>query len=127
MPDEAVACIDASAELILAPLNNPAPFDAQRLAVVLLPSSATTALCVEYRTAAGVDSRITKEGLLVSLIDTSIPTGEGVIRVLPIDDADESKLSATLAPGEALTFGGVRVANSGKDPRGYAKVTVTTA
>lgn len=125
LPDTAVACEDASTEVILAPLNNPAPFDAQRLAVVL--RSATTALCIEYRTVDGVDSQLPKEGVLVSLIDTAIATGEGVIKVLPIDDADESKLSVTLASGESLTFEGVTVMNTGLDPRGYARVTITVS
>ena len=106
----ALAAVEAAA----AP---PPPRGAPRLLVA--PTGATTAVAVEARAAAGGDARIPKPGLLVYAVDTSVQTGEGPLRVLPLDEADGSKLLCTLADGESLVFDGVTVANAG----GVAHVT----
>ena len=113
LPDAAVACAGAGGDVALAPLGAPS---GTRLVVV--PTGATTAVCVEYRVAAGVDARIPKPGLLVYAIDTALATGAGPLRVLPVDDADATKLRATLAPGEAVSFGGVTVTCVASDAAG---------
>jgi len=58
------------------------------------------------------------QGLLVYFIDTSIDTGDGVVKVLPVGDSDLRKLTAPLAVGQSLTFAQVTVAFTSHDAAG---------
>ena len=44
-----------------------------------------------------------------TLIDTSIRSGAGVLKVLPINDSDSNKGTAPLQPGGSTTLGAVTV------------------
>jgi hypothetical protein len=57
-------------------------------------------------------------GVLVYFIDTSIAGGNGVLKVLPINDTDTNKGTAPLRPGGSLTFGGVTVTFVSQDASG---------
>lgn len=57
-------------------------------------------------------------GVLVYFIDTSIPTGSGPLKVLPINDADATKNSAALLPGASVTLGSVTVTFVSQDASG---------
>ena len=132
LKDAQVACLGAGqgAPLALAPLTRAAAPGAAKLIVAPTGGAAgsgTTAVCVEYRVAEGYDAAIPKPGLLVYFMDTSLATGEGPVRVLPLNDTDSSKLFATLAVGEALEYAGVRVQHTGVDAAGNALVGVTVA
>jgi len=51
-------------------------------------------------------------------MDTSIATGHGIVKVLPIDDTDLHKLAAPLALTQSLTYAGVTVTFTSQDPAG---------
>jgi len=86
--------------------------------LVVVPTGATTAVVVESRHALGHDSALTEEGPLVYFIDTSIDSGNGVVKVLPVADSDLRKLTAPLAVGQSLTFAQVTVAFTSHDAAG---------
>jgi M6 family metalloprotease-like protein len=86
--------------------------------LVVVPTGATTAVVVENRRNAGYDSALPNQGLLVYFIDTSIDTGNGVVKVLPVADSDLRKLTAPLAVGQSLTFAQVTVAFTSHDAAG---------
>ena len=78
--------------------------------MIVIPTGTTTALVVESRRAEGYDTNGTwSPGVLVYSIDTSIATGNGPLKVLPINDNDISKGTAPLQPGGSMTVGGVTI------------------
>ena len=84
--------------------------------MIVVKLSETKALVAESRRSTKYDT-LTKEGLLVYLVDTSINTGLGPIKVLPINTNDESKLYNILGIGESITYSYVNVTlvSSGSD------------
>lgn len=86
--------------------------------LIVVPTGPTTAVAVESRHALGYDSALPNEGLLVYFIDTSIATGQGVVKVLPLDDNDFRKLSAALVVTHSLTYAGVTVTFTAQDSAG---------
>lgn len=87
--------------------------------MIVIPTGATTAILVESRRTEGFDSNGSwSPGVLVYTIDTSIRTGNGVLKVLPIDDSDTNKGSAPLRVGGAITFGGVTITYVSTDSNG---------
>lgn len=85
--------------------------------MLVVPVSATAAVVAESRRIEGYDTGLTP-GILVYLVDTTMPTQQGPIRVLPINDADSWKGGATLTAGKTLTFQGVTVTFAGSDGSG---------
>jgi M6 family metalloprotease-like protein len=77
--------------------------------MIVVPTGRTTAVVVESRRPLGFDVNLTRSGLLVYYIDTSIASGQGVVKVLPIDETDTRKLNAPLTVGQSLTYNGVTV------------------
>jgi len=77
--------------------------------MVVVPLNANSAVVAEYRRAAGFDTALPLSGPVVYLVDTSIATGFGPLRVLPADDTDVRKLSRVLAAGQTVTHAGVSV------------------
>jgi hypothetical protein len=57
-------------------------------------------------------------GVLIYFIDTSIPSGSGPLKVLPINDADANKNTAALLPGASVTLGTVTVTFVSQDANG---------
>jgi len=86
--------------------------------LVVVPTGATTAVVIESRHALGYDHTLPNEGLLVYFVDTSIATGQGIVKVLPIDNADLHKLSAPLAVTQSLTYADVTVTFTSQDTAG---------
>ena len=83
---------------------------------MVVPLTETTALVVESRRKLGYDFRLSKEGVLVYKVDTSVPTGEG-----PIVVGSTSKppyASALLGPGEAWNWDGYSVTVKEVTPAG---------
>ncbi|MEO0898253.1 MAG: cadherin domain-containing protein [Bacteroidota bacterium] len=70
----------------------------------IVPLDARTALVMECRRKEGVDLLMGEEGLLVYLVDTSIETGNGPIKVLPNPQPD-----APLAQGEEFNYKGISI------------------
>jgi M6 family metalloprotease-like protein len=85
--------------------------------MVVVPTGTRTAIVVESRRIEGYDSGFAA-GLLVYVIDASIASGNGVVKVLPINEADSNKSGVTLGVGASLTFGGVTVTFVSQDGSG---------
>ncbi len=83
--------------------------DAGGMKAVIVPTGKYSAIVVESRRAKGLDSKLTRGGALVYLVDTQVNTGAGVIKVLPLDDTDESKINKLLNVGQSVTYQGVTV------------------
>ena len=77
--------------------------------ILVVPLGSQRALVVEARRRIGYDTGLQKEGALVYVVDTSFQSGEGTIRVLPINDADTVKMNAPLSAGDSFEFEGVRI------------------
>lgn len=78
------------------------------LKMIVVPVTATSAIVVESRRAEGYDSGFAS-GALAYVVDVSLRTQQGPIRVLPLDEADQSKSSAILTAGRSLSHAGVTV------------------
>ena len=78
--------------------------------MIVVPTGATTAIVVESRRAEGYDNNSGwSPGVLVYSIDTSIPSGSGTLKVLPVNDTDTGKGNVTLKAGDTMTIGGITV------------------
>ena len=56
--------------------------------------------------------------MLPYLIDVSLTTGNGPIKVLPLSDTDTSKLTSILTVGKSLTYGSVTITVVASDSTG---------
>lgn len=83
--------------------------DTGGIKAVVVPIGPTKAVVVESRRAFGIDSQMSKEGALVYVVDTSIASGAGPIRVVPKYNWDDQMVSAPRALGESVTVEGVKV------------------
>jgi M6 family metalloprotease-like protein len=89
------------------------------LKMVVIPTGLTSAIVVESRRSEGFDTNgAFSQGLLVYLIDTSIASGQGTLRVLPINDTDEFKATVPLQPGQTYSSGGVTITYLSQDATG---------
>lgn len=78
------------------------------LKAVSIPISNTAALIIESRRRSGFDSSLTKEGVLVYLVDTSIERGRGPIRI--ISNAGGNFLrNAPMVTGDVYTYQNIRI------------------
>ena len=86
---------------------------------VIIPISRTKALVIESRRASGIDKNIAKSGVLVYVVDSSIQSGQGPIKVFPSDvSSDPRYLKAPRALGESVTTEGVTVKVTKSDDSG---------
>ena len=76
---------------------------------VIVPISQSKALVIESRRPIGADAELVKSGALVYLADTSIYSGEGTIKVLPVSESDPYRLQSPLGLGETITVEGITV------------------
>lgn len=76
---------------------------------VMVPISNSKAVVIESRRQVGYDAPILKPGVLVYVVDTSIPSGEGTLVVYPQLDNDPYRDNSPLAVGESVTVEGVTV------------------
>lgn len=96
LDDARVACLPESTTLLLSPIEQ-----AQGIAAVMVPLSATRSLVVESRRALGWDTALTEVGAVAYTVDTNVASGSGPIRVLNGQQA--------LGPGASLTVEGILV------------------
>ncbi len=86
---------------------------------VIIPISRTKALVIESRRASGIDKNIAKSGALVYVVDSSIQSGQGPVKVFPSDvSSDPRYLKAPRALGESVTTEGVTVKVTKSDDSG---------
>ena len=77
---------------------------------VVIPLSRTKAVVVESRRKIGVDKGLNKAGALVYLVDSSVRSGLGPVKVFPSNTAtDPWYLNAPRALGESVTVEGVTI------------------
>ena len=77
---------------------------------VIVPISSTKAVVIESRRATGIDSALSKSGALVYLVDSSIQSGLGPVKVFPSDLVNDPRyLNAPRALGESVTVEGVTI------------------
>ena len=111
LSDDQVVCVNSGVNRVtLTPLETPGGTK-----LFVSPLSSTSALVVESRQASVLNSGIPKSGPLVYLVDTSIPSGNGTVKVLPIDDVDSKKLFLTLTVGQEIKFGNLTLKYVGKN------------
>jgi hypothetical protein len=103
--DAEVVCIESgSATVTLDPIERAG---GTKMFVARLDTS--RAVVVESRRRLGYDTALAREGALVYLVDISVASGKGPIRVQPENDADPVKSSALLRTGDSITVAGVRI------------------
>jgi len=89
------------------------------LKAVIVLINKTKALVVESRRPIGLDKNLAKSGALVYVVDSSIQSGMGPIKVYPSDVAtDPSYKQAPRAVGESVTAEGITVTVTASDPSG---------
>ena len=89
------------------------------LKAVIVPISRTKALVVESRRALGIDSAMKKSGALVYVVDSSIQSGMGPVKVYPSNlKTDPRYLDAPRANGESVTVEGITVKVTASDANG---------
>jgi M6 family metalloprotease-like protein len=113
--DSQVSCAQAgTTEVVLSPVERTGGTK-----MLVIPTGTTSALVVESRRAEGYDTNGTfLPGALVYLIDTAVASGQGVLRVLPINDGDGNKGTAPLQPGQSISSGGVTITYLSQDAGG---------
>lgn len=127
LDDAEVACVGAgSTRVALAPLESLAATPPGSVRAAVVKTGATRGVFVEARARIGADTGIPQPGCLCAVIDTSVSTGEGPIRVLPLN-ATGNMLRATLTAGKWLAFEGVNVTCTAVNADGSAVADITSA
>jgi M6 family metalloprotease-like protein len=99
LSDDQIVCVNKTNSALLTPLET-----SGGIKMLTIPINKTSAIVIESRRKIGYDSRITKEGPLVYVVDTNIASGTGTIKVLPIDENDFRKLSAPMSVGQEIKY-----------------------
>ncbi len=86
--------------------------------ILAIPINEHTSLVVESRQPLGYDERIPKGGPLVYIVDVSVPSGMGTIRILPAIDSDNKKHDAIMSPGQTIRYENISVQFLSADDRG---------
>jgi M6 family metalloprotease-like protein len=104
--DSQIKCVkDAKLTELISPVQTSGGVKA-----VVVPISKTKAVVIESRRATGIDKNIAKSGALVYVVDSSIQSGQGPVRVFPSDiGGDPRYLKAPRALGESVTTEGVTI------------------
>jgi len=113
--DSQINCLkDVKSTILISPVQTSGGVKA-----VIIPISRTKALVIESRRASGIDKNIAKSGVLVYVVDSSIQSGQGPIKVFPSDvSSDPRYLKAPRALGESVTTEGVTVKVTKSDDSG---------
>lgn len=109
--DDQVTCVDPST-----PIDVTLDALTQRggSVIAVVPAGEHRALVIESRKAERYDAAIPRPGVLVTVVDSEVGTGEGPVRVAPRDGTafpvtTEEFANATLLPGERYTDPGTGV------------------
>ena len=113
--DAQVSCAGAgSSEVVLSPVER-----SGGTKMVVVPTGLTSAVVVESRRAEGYDTNgAFSPGPLVYFIDTAVASGNGVLKVFPLNDIDSSKGTAPLQLGQSVSSGGVTITFLSQDASG---------
>jgi M6 family metalloprotease-like protein len=86
--------------------------------ILTIPIDNKSTIVVESRRRLGYDKDLVKEGPLVYLVDASISSGNGPLKVLPINEADLTKYQATMSVGQTITYQGISITYTAKTANG---------
>ena len=113
--DSQIKCLkDAKSTELISPVQTSGGVKA-----VVVPISRTKAVVIESRRAIGIDKNIAKSGALVYVVDSSIQSGQGPVKVFPSDvSSDPRYLKAPRAFGESVTTEGITVKVTKSDDSG---------
>jgi M6 family metalloprotease-like protein len=113
--DSQIKCLkDAKSTELISPVQTSGGVKA-----VIIPISRTKAVVIESRRALGIDKNIAKSGALVYVVDSSIQSGQGPVKVFPSDvSSDPRYLKAPRALGESITTEGITVKVTKSDDSG---------
>ncbi len=113
--DSQINCLkDFKSTILISPVQTSGGVKA-----VIIPISRTKALVIESRRASGIDKNIAKSGALVYVVDSSIQSGQGPVKVFPSDvTSDPRYLKAPRALGESVTTEGITVKVTKSDDSG---------
>ncbi len=106
LDDDQIQCLtEKSTTKLITPISRK-----DGLKAIVVPLSPTKAVVIESRRAEGVDKNLKKAGALVYLVDSTIQSGLGPVKVFPSDNkTDPKKLQSTRAEGESVTVEGIKV------------------
>lgn len=79
------------------------------LKAVITPLGNNKVLVAESRRAIGIDNKLSKSGVLVYTVDSTIESGFGPIKIYPLNNSDSKKNSAPLGVNEQITVEGVSI------------------
>jgi M6 family metalloprotease-like protein len=113
--DSQIKCLkDATATVLISPVQATGGVKA-----VVIPISRTKALVIESRRALGIDKNIAKSGALVYVVDSSIQSGLGPVKVYPSEvSSDPRYLLAPRSVGESVTVEGYTITVNSSDEKG---------
>ena len=113
--DSQIKCLkDAKSTELISPVQTSGGVKA-----VIIPISRTKAVVIESRRAIGIDKNIAKSGALVYVVDSSIQSGQGPVKVFPSDvSSDPRYLKAPRAFSESVTTEGITVKVTKSDASG---------
>lgn len=77
--------------------------------LLTIPIDTKSTIVVESRRKLGYDKNLVKEGPLVYLVDASIASGNGAVKVLPINETDNKKHQATMSVAQTITYQGITI------------------
>ncbi|MFM7821056.1 MAG: hypothetical protein ACKPAF_09545, partial [Actinomycetota bacterium] len=106
LKDSQIVCTSAKEILqLITPVQS-----AGGIKAVIVPLSRTKALVVESRRAIGLDKHMAKTGALVYVVDSSLQSGYGPVKIYPsLVATDPRYLQAPRAVGESVTVEGITV------------------
>ena len=105
LEDNQIRCVtEKSAIQLLTPIGRKGGVKAG-----VVPLSPSKVVVIESRRPEGVDRNLAKSGALVYLVDSSIQSGFGPVRVFPADKSDPRRLQSTRAVGESVIVEGVSI------------------
>jgi M6 family metalloprotease-like protein len=113
--DSQIKCLkDATATVLISPVQT-----AGGVKAVVIPISRTMAVVIESRRAIGIDKNIAKTGALVYVVDSSIQSGLGPVKVYPSEvSSDPRYLLAPRSAGESVTIEGYTITVNSADEKG---------
>ena len=125
--DTEILCAGATSEAVtLVPLESPTDTPDGSYRAAVSRTGMYTAVVAEARSASAHDSGIPQPGMLVYFMDTSLASGNGTLRVLPLNSSG-NMLRATLTAGKSITYDGVQVNVVSIGADGGAVITMVSA
>lgn len=82
--------------------------------LLTIPIDQNSTMVVESRRKLGYDKTLVKEGPLVYVVDASLASGNGAIKVLPITETDDKKLQAPMNVSQSLTYKNITITYTSK-------------